>query len=180
MLLISLNSYFKVKCLGSPSVNSRPISASLPIASTLGLSLSILPCPTIIPSFPSHPQPWELLTYIIGSVDGSDTQGHLIVGKELPSACQGQMQTHKALSSKTTSKAILPGLAKCRLLLHLSLWPCSDSLGTRGHGMPARTPHSPNTPLLLLTPRAQSLPGSVLNHSLPQSRTPKCLGIMGD
>lgn len=122
-------SYFKVKCFENHGADSQDCLSLL--ANILG-TWALLECPPHPHHQPQPPSslppplsPWELLACITVLVDGSNTQGHLIVGKELPSACQGQMQTHKAVSSKTShQREPCLGLPRAGLPLSLSLQPC--------------------------------------------------------
>lgn len=83
-----------------PIRSSRPAIASLLTALALDSSSASAPYPETSLASSTSFIPWKLLTYIPALKDGSSTQGHHTVGEELPSACQGQMQTHKARSGK--------------------------------------------------------------------------------
>lgn len=126
---LSKCSYFEVKCFENRGADSQDCLSFL--ADILG-TWALLECPPQPHHQPQPPSslppplsPWELLACLTVSADGSNTQGHLIVGKEQPSACQGQMQTHKAVSSKTShQREPCLGLPRAELPLSLSFQPC--------------------------------------------------------
>lgn len=155
--------YFKVKCFENAGVNSQACLSFL--ANTLGAWALRERLPHPHPQPQLHPpslSPWELLACMTVSVDGSNTQGHLIVGKELPSACQGQMQTHKAISSKTShQREPCLGLPRAELPLHLSVSLIRILRAQGAHGVPGSS--RIHTALLFIpTPEAQALPESGL------------------
>lgn len=140
-----------VKCFESPGAEFQTCHSFFANIFTLalGFSLSVLPTPftSLSLTLPTS-SPWELLACITVLVDGSNTQGHLIVGKELPSACQGQMQTHKAISSKTShQREPCPGLPRAGCLCVFLFSLVSILRAQHAYGVPARPPHSTSTPV---------------------------------